>query len=68
MTFNKAFNGYSLPSSPLWYNPLFLGGETLKLLKTECGNNLNQVGHIVDSGKIITLNNLKSQFGLTDFN
>ncbi len=26
-----SFNGYSLPSCPLWYNPMFVaGGETLK--------------------------------------
>lgn len=62
-----SFNGYSLPSCPLWHNPLFTaGGKTLKDMVWQ-QHNLKQVGQIVDNGKMITFNNLKTQFGLTDF-
>ena len=42
-----------------WQNPMFVaGGETLKDRSWQ-RHNLNQMGQIIDKGKIITFNNLK---------
>lgn len=63
-----SFNGDSLPSCPLWQTPLcVVVGKTLKDGSWQ-QHNINQVGQIVGNGKMITFNNLNTQFGLTDFN
>lgn len=63
-----SFNGYSLPSCPLWRNFLFeAGGETLKDRQWQLYG-LNQVGQIIYNGKMVGFNDLKTQFGLTDLN
>lgn len=58
-----SFNGYSQPSCPLQYNPLFVAsGETLyQGVKSGQQHNLNQVGLQNDN-----FQQFKTQFGLTD--
>lgn len=61
-----SFTGYSLPSCPLWRNFLFeAGGVTLKDNQWQ-QHGVNQVGQVIQNGKIVAFNDLKAEFGLTD--
>lgn len=61
-----SINGMSLPSCPIWNNPLLTaGGKTLAESSWQ-HHNVTQVGQIVRDGNIILFDELKIQFGLND--
>ena len=59
-------DGSSLPSCPIWNNPLLTAGGRTLTDNTWQQHNITQVGQVVRDGDIIPFKEIKIQFGLND--
>uniref|UniRef100_A0A668APH5 Reverse transcriptase zinc-binding domain-containing protein n=1 Tax=Myripristis murdjan TaxID=586833 RepID=A0A668APH5_9TELE len=61
-----AINGLTLPSCPLWQNPLFSAGGKMLSNEIWISHNIKSLDQIIKQGKIISFNKLKTKFALND--
>lgn len=61
------FNGKSLPSCPLWSNPLFMAGKRILKNKVWQQNNIQNISQLIINGKnIIAFSDLKKEYRIND--